>query len=76
MPGGERAELAGVGGLLARVVATAMLPDVVQHRDAALLGRPADRVEQRIVGAAAGRELDADHPRVEAARDLGERIVV
>ena len=46
----QLAELARVGRLLARVVAAAVLPDVVQHWHAALGGQPADRIEQRIVG--------------------------
>jgi hypothetical protein len=50
-----------------------MLPDMVQHRHPALGREAADRLEQRIVGPAAGGQLDADHPRVEAAGDLGQR---
>ena len=38
-------------------------------------GAAADGIEQRIVGAPAGRELDADHPRAEAAVDLGQGMV-
>ena len=49
--------------LLPGVVPAAVLPDVVQDRDAALGRQPADRVEQRIVGATAGGQLDADHAR-------------
>jgi hypothetical protein len=52
-----------------------VLPDVVQDRHAAVGRQAADGIEQRIIGAAAGGQLDADHAGVEAAADLGERLI-
>ena len=60
MPQRERAEIDAVGDLLAGPLARAMLPDVMQHRQPAFRCLFGDRIEQRIVGAAARRELDAD----------------
>ena len=62
-------------GLLAGVVAPPVLPDMVQDRHPPLGGEAADRVEERVVRPAAGRQLDADHARVETASDLRQRIV-
>ena len=69
--GRELGELDGVRGLLPRVFPPAVLPDVVQHRDAPLGRHLADRIEQRIGGPAACGELDADHAGIEAALELG-----
>ena len=46
VPLGELAELAGIGGLLPRIVAPAVLPDVLQDGDAAVGGEAADRIQQ------------------------------
>jgi len=54
MPARELAELPGVRGFLSRVLSPPALPDVMQHRPHALRGEPADRIDERIVGAAAG----------------------
>ena len=75
MPRGEAPELDRVGRLLPRIVAPPVLPDVVKHGHAPLGGERADRIEQRIVGAPARGELDADHPGIEAPADLGQRVV-
>jgi hypothetical protein len=72
----ERAELDGVAGFLAGIVAPAMLPDVVQHRNAAVGGRPTDRVQQRVIGSAARGKLDTDHAGIEAAIELGEGMTL
>ena len=69
------AQLHRVRRLLAGIVAAPVLPDVVQHRHAALRREGADRIEQRIVGATARGQLDADHAGVEAAADLRQRVV-
>ena len=74
MAAGEGAQLDGIGGLLTRPVAAAMLPDMLQHGHAPLAGELGNRVEQPIVGPAARRQLDADHPRVETAHDFGARV--
>ncbi|PYO89330.1 MAG: hypothetical protein DMD58_09760 [Gemmatimonadetes bacterium] len=70
----ERAQLARVGRFLARPVMAAVLPDVLQHRHAALPGQSGNRIEQRVIGPAARRQLDSDHPCVEAAHDLGAGV--
>ena len=43
-------------------------------RPASFAGNAADRIEQRIVGPAAGRELDTDHPGVETAGELRQSV--
>src|SRR5712671_301761 len=70
----ERAQLSCVGCLLSRPVTAPVLPDVLEHWDAALLRQRGNRIEQRIVRPAARRELDPDHPRVEAPYDLGAGV--
>ena len=71
MPRRERRELDRVRSLLAGPVAAPVLPHVLQDRDAQLARQRADRVEQRIGGAATGRQLDADHAIGNATPDLG-----
>ncbi len=70
---GKCAELHGIRRLLSRPVAPPVLPDVVEDGHAALGREPADRIEQRIVRAAARGELDADHSGIQAAVDLRQR---
>jgi hypothetical protein len=53
-----------------------MLPDVVQQRNAPLGGHPADRIQQGVVGPAARRQLDADHPGIEATVELSQRVTL
>ncbi len=75
MPRRESREVDAIGDLLRRPFARAVLPDVVQHRKAACAGEYADGVEQRIVRAAAGEQLHADRPALDAAVDLVERMI-
>src|SRR3989442_9181514 len=75
MSGGEVAQLGGVGRLLARSVPTTVLPDVVEDRQPVSSGGGADRIEQRIGGAAARGEFDADGAGRAAPLDFGERVV-
>ena len=70
----EPPEVDRIGDLLVGPLARAVLPDVVEDGEAVPRGRLDDRVEQRIVGAAAGGELDADRAELRASRDLGERV--
>src|SRR5258705_396621 len=74
VPPCEGTQVGGVGRLLPGPVAAAVLPDVLQDRDAMLARRRAHRIEQRVVGAAAGGEFDADHAGREAAIDLGAGV--
>src|SRR5215208_5124340 len=78
MTTGQRSQLGGIARLLTGVVPAAMLPDVMQHGDPTLLCYPADRIEEGIIGAATGCELDADHPGVQAPVELrhGVRLEV
>ena len=75
MPQREAAEIRAVRDFLTRPLARAVLPDVMQHREVPRSrGLVRDRIEQRIVGAPAGRELDADRAALDAARDLVARV--
>jgi hypothetical protein len=67
-------EVGAVGDLLRRPVATTVLPDVMENREPTLGRELGDRVEQRIVGAAAGKQLDTDRTARRAALDLGQRM--
>jgi hypothetical protein len=67
---GELCQLECVGCFLSRIVSPAVLPDVMQYRHSAVRSHFADRIQQRVVRPAAGRELDADHASIEAALEL------
>jgi len=66
----EGAELNRVRRLLPRPVAPAVLPDVLQHGNTALTRQHTNRIEQWIVRPPACRQLNADHPRIEAAHNF------
>src|SRR5947209_15429441 len=67
----QRAELDRVGRFLPRPVVATMLPNVLEDGNAPLQRQDGDRIEQRIVRAAARRQLDTDHARIETPHDLG-----
>src|SRR2546426_4501764 len=66
----QRAELDRVGRFLPRPVVATMLPNVLEDGNAPLQRQDGDRIEQRIVRAAARRQLDTDHARIETPYDL------
>src|SRR5437763_678996 len=74
MSRGQGGELLPIRRFLPRPVASPVLPHVVQHRNPPFPRQLADRVEQGVGRAAAGREFDPDHPGVEAAGDLDARL--
>src|SRR4051794_12674751 len=76
MPGGQPSQLNRVARLLSGIVAPPVLPDMVQHRNLALPGQRANWVEQGIVGAAAGGQLDADHAGVQATAQLAQGVLL
>jgi hypothetical protein len=75
MSRGEACELHAVGCLLPRPVAPAVLPDVLEDRGTSSRRFRSDRIEQRIIGATTGGELDADRTAREASLDLTQRVL-
>ena len=74
MPHRERAELDRVGRFLTLILAPAVLPDVVQDGKTVRRGAVAHRIEERVIGAPARRQLEADHPLRGSPYNLGERV--
>ena len=74
MPARERSELERVRRFLTLELAPPVLPDVLQNRKAMTCGGRADRIDQRIVCATAGRELHADHTLRDTAINLSQSM--
>src|SRR2546423_6805137 len=56
---GQSREVGAIGDVLRRPVATAMLPDVVEHRESSIRSALDYRIQERVVGATSGGEPDA-----------------
>jgi len=74
VPARETPEVCAVRDFLTRPLARAVLPDVMQNREVAALGGGGNRIQQRIIGAPARRELHPDGAALGAAGDLLERV--
>jgi hypothetical protein len=70
----QRTELHRVGRLLTGELPAAVLPDMLEDGESVPGGRDADGVEERVIRAAAGRQLDPDHPAGNTACNLGDRV--
>ena len=72
MAGGEAREVRGVGDVLRRPVARAMLPEMVEHGQPVRRCKLADGVEEPVVGAPGGGDFHAYGAGPHAAGEFGE----